>query len=85
MRAIDANLIIRYLTGDHPKQSPRARTIIESGPVFTPVTVVLEAEWVLRSACEYRSSDGHRRVESFRGTATDPPTVKISLLLIVNW
>lgn len=67
MRAIDANLIIRYLTGDHPKQSPRARTIIESGPGFAPVTVVLEAEWVLRSACEYRSSDVIGALRAFAG------------------
>ncbi len=70
MRAIDTNLIVRYLTGDHPKQSPRARAIIEGGPVFAPVTVVLEAEWVLRSTYEYRASDVIGALRAFAGLPT---------------
>jgi predicted nucleic acid-binding protein len=30
MLAIDTNLIVRYLTGDHPEQSPKARALIDS-------------------------------------------------------
>ena len=40
MLAIDTNLIVRYLTGDHPRQSARARTLIDGEPVFVPITVV---------------------------------------------
>jgi predicted nucleic acid-binding protein len=54
MIAIDTNVVVRYLTGDHPDQSRRARALIEAGQVFVPVTVILETEWVLRSA--YRLS-----------------------------
>lgn len=50
MIAIDTNVVVRYLTGDHPDQSPRARALIDANPVFVPVTVMLETEWVLRSA-----------------------------------
>ena len=52
--AIDTNLTVRYLTRDHPEQSLRARSLIDGQPVFVPVTVVLEVEWVLRSAYGYR-------------------------------
>ncbi len=48
MRAIDINLVVRYLTGDDPKQAQVARTIIGQEPVFVPRTVMLEVEWVLR-------------------------------------
>ena len=34
MLAVDTNLIVRYLAGDHPKQSPRARALIDGEPVF---------------------------------------------------
>ena len=44
MLAIDTNLVARYLTGDHPEQSPRVRTLIDGQQVFAPVTVVLEVE-----------------------------------------
>ena len=70
MLAIDTNLIVRYLTGDHPKQSPRARTLIDGQPVFAPVTVMLEAEWVLRSTYDHRPADVARALRAFAGLPT---------------
>jgi predicted nucleic acid-binding protein len=49
MLAIDTNLIVRYLTGDHPRQSAKARALIDGNDVFVCTTVLLETEWVLRS------------------------------------
>ncbi|MCY4277661.1 MAG: type II toxin-antitoxin system VapC family toxin [Gammaproteobacteria bacterium] len=49
MRAIDTNVVVRYIIGDDAKQSARARAVIDSGSVFVSTTVVLESEWVLRS------------------------------------
>ena len=53
MLAIDTNLIVRYLTGDHPRQSARARALIDGNDVFVCTTVLLETEWVLRSIYAY--------------------------------
>ena len=47
MRAIDTNIVVRFLTGDHPQQARMARAVIDQGPVFMSRTVVLEAEWVV--------------------------------------
>ena len=55
MLAIDTNLIIRYLTADHPEQSPKAKALIDSEDVFVCTTVLLETEWVLRSAYGFTS------------------------------
>ena len=49
MRAIDTNVIVRFLTGDDRKQAEAARALIEAGDVFIATTVLLESEWVLRS------------------------------------
>jgi predicted nucleic acid-binding protein len=49
MLAIDTNLIVRYLTGDQPQQSRKAKALIDSELVFMCKTVLLETEWVLRS------------------------------------
>ena len=57
MIAIDTNLVVRYLSGDHPEQSARARALVDQNPVFVGLTVVLEVEWVLRSAYGYRPAD----------------------------
>ena len=48
MRAVDTNVVVRYLTGDDPKQAERARAVIGHEPIFVPRTVLLEVEWVLR-------------------------------------
>ena len=50
MVAIDANVVVRFLTGDDPEHSVRARALVESEDVFVATTVLLETEWVLRSA-----------------------------------
>jgi predicted nucleic-acid-binding protein len=70
MLAIDTNLIVRYLTGDHPQQSPRARKLIDGQPVFAAVTVILEVEWVLRSTYGYRPADVARALRAFAGLPT---------------
>jgi predicted nucleic acid-binding protein len=44
MLAIDTNLIVCYLTADHPKQSKKAKALIDSEEVFICTTVLLETE-----------------------------------------
>lgn len=70
MLAIDANLIVRYLTGDHAKQSARARALIDGEPVFVAITMLLEVEWVLRSAYAYEAADVARALRAFAGLRT---------------
>lgn len=49
MRAIDTNIVVRLLTADDAAQADAARRAIEEGEIFLGLTVVLEAEWVLRA------------------------------------
>ena len=52
--ALDTNVVVRLLVGDDPTQARRARALLAAGhDVRVPVTVLLEAEWVLRSAYGY--------------------------------
>jgi predicted nucleic-acid-binding protein len=67
MLAIDTNLIVRYLTGDHPKQAAQARTLIDGEDVFVGSTVLLEAEWVLRSAYGYTAKQLSQALRNFLG------------------
>lgn len=50
-----------------PKQSPRARELIDGQSVFIGVTVILETEWVLRSTYEYRPAEIARALRAFAG------------------
>jgi predicted nucleic acid-binding protein len=67
MLAIDTNVVVRYLVGDHPKQSAKARATIDGEDVFVSTTVMLETEWVLRSVYGYKSVDVCRALRSFAG------------------
>jgi predicted nucleic-acid-binding protein len=50
MLAIDTNVIVRFLTGDDPIQARKARTLVDTSDVWVSMTVLLETDWVLRSA-----------------------------------
>ena len=67
MLAIDTNLIVRYLTGDHQEQSARARALVDGNDVFVAITVILEVEWVLRSAYGYQPVDVAQALRAFGG------------------
>jgi predicted nucleic-acid-binding protein len=49
MRALDTNVLVRALVRDNPAQAAKSEALLSSAPVYVPVTVVLELEWVLRS------------------------------------
>lgn len=49
MTAVDTNVLVRLLTGDHPAQEAAARSLFESGQIWIAKTVLLETAWVLRS------------------------------------
>ena len=53
MRALDTNVLVRALVQDDAAQGRRAQACFDAQPVYVPVTVVLELEWVLRSRYGY--------------------------------
>jgi predicted nucleic acid-binding protein len=67
MLAIDTNVVIRYLTGDHPQQSARAKALIEGSDVFVATSVLLETEWVLRSVYGFSTSSMAEALVAFCG------------------
>ena len=67
MQAIDTNVVVRYLTGDHPKQAATAKSVIDTGPVFASTTVLLESEWVLRSVYAFSGEEVAAALRAFAG------------------
>lgn len=70
MLAIDTDLVVRYLTGDHPQQSAKAKAVINREEVFVSTTVMLETEWVLRSAYGFDAKRVCKALRDFGGLAT---------------
>jgi predicted nucleic-acid-binding protein len=55
MIGLDSNILVRYLTQDHPIQSPKATAIIErrlteENPGFVCIVAMAETVWVLDRA-----------------------------------
>lgn len=75
MIALDTNVLARFYVDDPEdpeatKQRPIAhRLLTEATPVFVPLTVVLELEWVLRAFYGFAAEDFVRVVQHLLGLA----------------
>lgn len=87
MLGIDTNLIVRYLVGDHPAQSAKARVLIDKNDVFVCTTVLLETEWVLRSVYGFRPTQISAALTGFAGlprVTLDHPALAVTALDWMN-
>ncbi len=78
MRAVDTNILVRFLTADDPKQAKTARRVIEAGDIFIGVIVILETEWVLRAGYGFTPNviaTGLRGIGGLPGITIEEPAV----------
>jgi predicted nucleic-acid-binding protein len=83
VRAVDTNILVRFLTADDPKQARAARRVIEAGDIFIGTTVILETEWVLRAGYGFAPTmiaAGLRGLGGLAGVSIEDPE-KISQAL----
>jgi predicted nucleic-acid-binding protein len=76
VRAVDTNILVRFLTADDPKQARAARRVIEAGDIFIGTTVILETEWVLRAGYGFASTEiaaGLRGLGGLTGLTVEEP------------
>jgi len=76
VRGVDTNVVVRFLTGDDKHQAAKARAVIEAGDVFIATTVLLESEWVLRTAYRFaagRIADAFRALAGLSGVSIEDP------------
>lgn len=85
MRAIDTNVIVRFLTADDAVQAKAARKVIEDGDIFVSLTVLLETEWVLRAGYGLSVTeivDALRALAGLPGVTIEEPA---QLALALDW
>ena len=83
MLAVDTNVVIRFLTRDDSAQFDRADALIRDNEVFVATTVLLEAEWVLRSVYRYSATRIVQALTDFlglAGVATEAPAAAAKAL-----
>ena len=76
VRAVDTNVLVRFLTVDDPKQAKTARRVMEAGDIFIGVTVILETEWVLRAGYGFNPNviaAGLRGIGGLPGVTIEEP------------
>ena len=80
MHAIDTNVVVRILLNDDPDQAEEALALVREG-VFVPITVLLEAQWLLASR------HGQRREEIVAGlwSFLSLDTVSVADWPAVDW
>lgn len=85
MLAIDTNVLVRLLTADHPQQSPKAKELLERETVFVALTVLLETEWVLRSAYGFAPARVIVALRAFAGLRNVVVQDAASLAKALTW
>lgn len=81
MKALDTNVLVRYLLRDDARQAEIAGALLAAGNVFLPVAVVLELIWVLKS----RGKLDFARVSSAIASVADLPGIAIEAADDVAW
>jgi len=83
MIALDTNVVIRLLVADEAVQAERARKLIAENEILIATTVLLECEWVLRSAYKFEADAIGRALEKLIGLhqlrLTEPTVVQDAL------
>ena len=83
MVAVDTNVLVRFLTRDDVAQAKRAAELIGSSEVWVAKTVLLETEWVLRSAYKFTREQIAGALQTAAGLENirleDPVTVEHAL------
>lgn len=83
MVAVDTNVVVRFLLADEPEQARRAKRLFESGDVFVALSVLLEAEWVMRGVYRTGPRDIVRHLRDLAGlpgiTLEDPARLERAL------
>jgi predicted nucleic acid-binding protein len=71
--AIDTNVLVRLVVADDAAQARRAKRLVEKSQVSVPTTVLLEAEWVLRSAYGFAPAEIALALRRFLGLPNVSP------------
>lgn len=67
MTVVDTNVIIRFVTRDNESTFEVARTLLARATCYIPVTVTLEAVWVLESVYRHTPPDIARGLRKVAG------------------
>lgn len=80
VKAVDTNVLARYIVRDDPLQAERAEQVLRDG-AFLPITVLLETAWLLA----VRYGLGRRNAALAIATVLDLPSVEVADEALTRW
>ena len=83
--ALDTNVLVRLLVRDDETQFKTAQVLLRDHAVYLPDSVILETEWVLRFAYDFRPPavcSALRRTLGLKNVAVDDP---MKIAKIIDW
>jgi len=88
MLAVDTNVLVRFLTGDHQEQAATAVALFTAEPIWIAKTVLLETVWVLGAAYGFEQltiREGLLKIISLENVQIeDEPAVSAALALTAH-
>lgn len=85
MIAVDTNIVVRLLTQDDEQQYNKSYKLFQEQYVFIPDTVILETEWVLRFAYQFKSSDICQAFRNLFGLPNVQITNASLMVQVLQW
>ena len=85
MIAIDTNVIIRLLTRDDKKQYNLSLKLFKEEQIFVPDTVILESEWVLRFAYDFKPQEVCAALRKLFGLPNVHLTDELLVAQAIDW
>ena len=85
MISVDTNIIIRLLTGDDKSQFEKAKALFSNENIYITTTVILECEWVLRYAYQFKQSEITNAFQSLFGLANVQLENPITISIAIDW
>lgn len=85
MISVDANVVVRLLTGDHQSQFKRAKALFAKENIVITTSVILECEWVLRYAYHFNPLKIAGAFQSLFGISTVKLQDQLVIYNAIKW
>lgn len=85
MVAVDTNIVIRLLTQDDEQQYNYSLQLFQKHDIFMPDTVILETEWVLRFAYNFKPEEICAALRNLFGLPNVQLTNESMMAQVLQW
>ncbi len=85
MIAVDTNIVVRFLTRDDEPQFNKAVALFKRNDILIPDSVILESEWVLRYAYDFKPTSIREAFKKLFGLPNVHLSNATSIAQAIEW